>query len=107
MLVKKKQAKIEVYSTPRPKSSELLQTPSFYNDSTGSSISNLSNITFANQSSSTPINIINKPSYAQVVKNSIKQEVREEEEDKPVPKSILELRKLAASVRERHGKKKE
>lgn len=104
---KKKQAKIEVYSTPRPKSSELLQTPSFYNDSTGSSISNLSNITFANQSSSTPINIINKPSYAQVVKNSIKQEVREEEEDKPVPKSILELRKLAASVRERHGKKKE
>ncbi len=104
---KKKQAKIEVYSTPRPKSSELLQTPSFYNDSTGSSISNLSNITFANQSSSTPINIINKPSYAQVVKNSIKQEIQKEEEDKPVPKSILELRKLAASVRERHGKKKE
>lgn len=96
-----KKLKIEVYSTPRPKSSELLQTPSFYNDSTGSSISNLSNITFANQSISTPI--INKPSYAQVVKNSLKEEESKIEEN--IPKSILELRKLAASVRERHGKK--
>lgn len=102
---KKSKPKIEVYSTPRPKSSELLQTPSFYNDSTGSSISNLSNITFANQSASTPL-IISKPSYAQVVKNSLKEEeTKKDEEEKNVPKSILELRKLAASVRERHGKK--
>ncbi|CCH44046.1 Nuclear mRNA export protein SAC3 [Wickerhamomyces ciferrii] len=95
-----KKEKIEVYSTPRPKSSELLQTPSYYNDSTGSNISNLSNITFANQSISTPI--INKPTYSQVVQNSIK---KTNEEEEVIPKSILELRKLAASVRERHGKK--
>lgn len=104
-----KKNKIEVYSTPRPKSSDLLQTPSFYNDSTGSSISNLSNITFANQSTSTPINIISKPSYAKVVKDSMKQDDKKDEpgSEGNIPKSILELRKLAESVRQRHGKKKE
>lgn len=101
---KKNKLKVDVYSTPRPKSSELAQTPSF-SDHTSSTISNLSNITFANHSVSTPI--IQKPqTYADVVHESIKTDDKDDE-GQGVPKSILELRKLAASVKERHGRKKE
>lgn len=107
---KKHKLKIDVYSTPRPKSSELLQTPSFYGNS--STISNLSNITFASHSSSTPLII--KPTYADIAKRSIPKDnkVREkkvdiniEEEEEGIPRSILELRMLAASVKEKHGHK--
>lgn len=122
-------SKIDVFSTPRPKSSNLLQTPSYFNESTSSNISNLSNITFANNSSSTPILALNKPTYAQVasfkaephvltsdkkveLRSDLKSDSQSEtfsnsdNKETKVSKSILELRKLAASVRERHGKKK-
>jgi hypothetical protein len=112
--MKKSKLKIDVYSTPRPKSSELLQTPSFYGNS--STISNLSNITFANHSSSSPL-IINKPTYAQVAKKGMKSSTsgssgsrdsndsKDGTKEEGIPKSILELRKLVASVKQKHSHK--
>ncbi|KAH3682995.1 hypothetical protein WICPIJ_006030 [Wickerhamomyces pijperi] len=45
---KKQQGKLEMFHTPRPKSSQLLQTPSFFNDSSAT-MSTFSNVTFDGQ----------------------------------------------------------
>lgn len=79
--------KIDVYSTPRPKSSELLQTPSYYDSS---SISTFSNVTFETKDKEE--NIIQKKSN-----DILEQEII-------IPKSIQELRDLTKKVKERHKK---
>ncbi|CEP24178.1 SAC3 [Cyberlindnera jadinii] len=98
--VKTHKKKVEVYTTPKPKSSDLLQTPSF-NDSS-STISNLSNITFASRSAYTPL-ILNKPNFEHKTTQEHSSDVIETEES--VPRSILELRKLAATVKKNYGHK--
>jgi hypothetical protein len=98
----KSEFKIDVYSTPRPKSSELLQTPSFYDSS---SISTFSNVTFGSKDKEELI--IKKPTYAEVASGLVKEKKRVEkvESNDIIPKSIQELRDLAKKVRERHCKK--